>query len=74
MSMVLRVFAMATLFALGVGCGNPCEEFAEIACQTAGEQSQECEKARKRADNASSQNQEQCHVAVELVKSLERVR
>lgn len=65
--------AWSALAALALsGCGNPCEDFADLACRTAGSASEECQRARRYAENAPSAEQALCSQALELAKTLKR--
>ena len=55
-------------------CASPCEKLAEVACETAGESSEECRALREGAKRASAEDKRACEVALELVESLEKVR
>lgn len=67
---VIAVFTLSGLVASG--CGNPCEELAEITCQAGGEGSQECQNVRNKAAKASAEDKDACGQALELIGSLER--
>lgn len=67
---LLAALALVTI----TGCGNPCEDLAEITCKTAGEGTEECKNIREKAGKASSEDKRACESALELVKSLERPR
>ena len=61
----------AFLLVISAGCSNPCEEIAEVGCQFAGEQSEECAKVRKHAENPSAEDKRACRVVLELVDKLD---
>ncbi len=59
---------------LSGGCGSPCDDLANVACEAAGSESPECTKVREKAAKASSEDQRACEVALGLVESLEKAR
>ena len=56
------------------GCSNPCATIADKACETAGDESEECTRLRQVADRASTEERRSCEVALNLVESLEKVQ
>lgn len=71
---LLNGFIAALSLVVLSGCGNPCEELADLSCTTSGEDSAECKTIREKAGKASSEDKRACDSALELVKSLERPR
>jgi hypothetical protein len=69
-STAVALLALASLAA--AGCGNPCDELADLTCQAGGEGSQECLSVRDKAAKASSEDKEACGQALTLVGNLER--
>lgn len=69
-SSAVTLLALASLAASG--CGNPCEELADLTCQAGGEGSQECLTVRDKAAKASAEDKEACGQALTLVGNLER--
>ena len=71
-----RCFASFLLVMLivgsGVGCARPCDEFADLACNTTGEKSKECAKARDYAERAPGAEQKICAQALKLASALRR--
>ena len=62
--------ALAVIFF--IGCSKPCEEFAQLTCKTAGEDSAACEKAKGYAQRAPGVEQKVCAQALELAHTLKR--
>ncbi len=70
MALALGLFAVPQL----AGCESPCDQIAGIACEVAGEASEECTRLRDKAGRASADDKEACTVALEVYESLEKVR
>lgn len=66
----LILWAAAALTA----CGSSCDDLADVACEAAGAESEECVQVRDKASKASSDDQRACEVALALVESLEKAR
>jgi hypothetical protein len=60
---VLIPLQLATL----TGCSDECNELADLACEKAGEQSDECKKLRQRADSTSLDDKRICAKALAVV-------
>lgn len=52
------------------GCGKPCEDLADHACERAGEGSETCLTIRDKAGKASSEDQRACRKALDMVVTL----
>lgn len=72
--MIIRALLIALLpiLMLSAGCDSSCDELAQITCQEAGQDSEECKNATERASQASAPEKEGCDTALDLVKSLEK--
>ncbi len=60
---VLFVFQLGTL----TGCSDECTELADIACEKAGEQSEECKRLRQRAESTTLDDKRICAKALAVV-------
>ncbi|MFO0748106.1 MAG: hypothetical protein U1F43_20980 [Myxococcota bacterium] len=62
---------LAVLFsfklALLAGCADECKQLADLACEKAGEQSDECKKIRTRAESATADDKRSCGKALAVV-------
>ena len=67
---ILIVFV---LFSLGA-CSNPCHQLADSACETAGEQSESCQRLQTLAGRSSTETQRSCRVALGLVEALDKTQ
>ena len=53
-------------------CNKPCDDFADLACKTSGEDSVQCVRAREYAENAPGIEQPVCTQALELANTLKK--
>lgn len=68
-SLLVLAFALAVPTA---GCGKPCDELADNACERAGEGSETCQTIRDKASKASSEDQRACKKALDMVETLSK--
>lgn len=65
------VALLAVLFTMKLavlaGCSDECKQLADLACEKAGEQSEECKKIRTRAETATADDKRSCGKALAVV-------
>lgn len=64
---LLAILAVTVLLPALPACSDDCQELATMACQKAGEGSEDCKKIRARAENASPDDRRACKTALTLV-------
>lgn len=64
---LMAILAAVVLLPALPACSDACKELADVACQKAGEASEECKKIRTRAENASPDDRRSCTTALSLV-------
>jgi hypothetical protein len=67
------ILIAATLLGLGA-CANPCHDLADSACETAGEQSESCQRLQTLAGRSSTETQRSCRVALGLIEALDKTQ
>ena len=73
--MSYKRLTICVLLLLGsVGCARPCQDLADAACASAGEESAECLKLREKADRADGEMRDACAAALKIRESLSTVR